>query len=173
MSSQNSRRSFQKVQRNQTRQSAANGRNERMHRTLKKEATRPASFNFLQQQERFDRFIEVYNHARPHQSLAGAYPGDVYTPSARLYEPALEPEYPYHDRTVRVTRCGRICIGKRKINLSKVFAGQCVGIREVDEQVWLVSFMQYDLGFFDQDEGRVEPAPNPFAPQTLLTMSPE
>jgi transposase InsO family protein len=150
-----------------------NGRHERMHRTLKKEATKPASFNFLQQQERFDRFIEVYNHERPHQSLAGAYPGDVYTPSARLYEPALEPEYPYHDRTVRVTTCGRICIGKRKINLSKVFAGQFVGIREVDEQIWLVSFMHYDLGFFDQDEGRVEPAPNPFAPQTLLTMSPE
>ena len=99
--------------------------------------------------------------------------GDLYTPSARLYEPAPEPQYPYHDRTVRVTRCGRICIGKRKINLSKVFAGQCVGIREVDEQIWLVSFMHYDLGFFDQDEGRVEPAPNPFAPQTLLTMSSE
>jgi putative transposase len=33
-----------------------NGRHERMHLTLKKEATRPASFNFLQQQERFDRF---------------------------------------------------------------------------------------------------------------------
>jgi hypothetical protein len=61
---------------------------------------------------------------------------------------------------------------KRKINLSKVFAGQCVCIREVDEQIWLVSFMHYDLGFFDQDEGRVEPAPNPFAPQTLLTLSP-
>jgi transposase InsO family protein len=150
-----------------------NGRHERMHRTLKKEATKPASFNFLQQQERFDRFIDVYNHERPHQSLAGAYPGDLYTPSARLYEPAPQPEYPYHDRTVRVTRCGRICIGRRKINLSKVFAGQFVGIREVDEQVWLVSFMHYDLGFFDQDEGRVEPAPNPFVPQTLLTMSPE
>ncbi len=150
-----------------------NGRHERMHRTLKKEATKPASFNFLQQQERFDRFVEVYNHERPHQSLGGAYPGDLYTPSARLYEPASEPEYPYHDRTVRVTGCGRICIGKRKINLSKVFAGQCVGIREVDEQIWLVSFMHYDLGFFDQDEGRVEPAPNPFTPQTLLTMSPE
>jgi hypothetical protein len=133
----------------------------------------PGSFNFLQQQERFDRFIEVYNHVRPHQALGGAYPGDLYTPSVRLYEPPPEPDYPYHDRTVRVTRCGRICLGKRKINLSKVFAGQCVGIREVDEQIWLVSFMHYDLGFFDQDEGRVEPAPNPFTPQTLLTMSPE
>jgi putative transposase len=150
-----------------------NGRHERMHLTLKKEATKPASFNFLQQQERFDRFTGVYNHQRPHQALNGAYPGDLYTPSARPYLPPPEPEYPYHDRTVRVTRCGRICIGKRKINLSQVFAGQCVGIREVDEQIWLVSFMHYDLGFFDQDAGRVEPAPNPFAPQTLLTMSPE
>jgi putative transposase len=74
---------------------------------------------------------------------------------------------------VRVTRCGRICIGKRKINLSQVFTGQIVGICEVDNQIWLVSFLDYDLGFFDKDEGRVEPAPNPFAPEKVLTMSPE
>lgn len=67
-----------------------NGRHERMHRTLKKEATKPASFNFLQQQEHFDRFIEVYNHERARQALGGAYPGDLYTPSARLYEPPPE-----------------------------------------------------------------------------------
>jgi len=54
-----------------------------------------------------------------------------------------------------------------------VFAGQCVGIREIDEQIWPVAFMRYDLGFFDQDEGRIAPAPNPFAPETVLTMSPE
>jgi putative transposase len=144
-----------------------NGRHERMHLTLKKEATRPASFNFLQQQERFDHFIEVYNNQRPHQALSGAYPGDLYTPSARTYEPPPEPEYPFHDRTVRVTRCGRICIGKRKINLSQVFAGQIIGIKQVDNQVWLVSFMHYDLGFFDHQEARVEHAPNPFTPEKL------
>jgi transposase InsO family protein len=162
-----------KIQRITPGQPQQNGRHERMHLTLKKEATKPASFNFLQQQERFDRFIEVYNHERPHQALGGAYPADLYTPSARVYQPPPDPEYPYHDRTVRVTRCGRICIGRRKINLSKVFAGQLVGIREVDEQIWLVSFMEYDLGFFDRDEGRVEPAPNPFVPQKVLTMSSE
>ena len=95
-----------------------------MHLTLKKEATKPASFNFLQQQERFDEFIGVYNHERPHQALGGAYPGDLYTPSVRVYAPPSEPEYPYHDAAVRVTRCGRICVGRRKINLSQVFAGQ-------------------------------------------------
>ena len=144
-----------------------------MHLTLKKEATKPASFNFLQQQERFDRFIEVYNGERPHQALDGSYPGDLYTPSVRAYAPPPEPEYPFHDKAIRVTHCGRICIGRRKINLSTVFAGQLVGIREVDDQVWLVSFLDHDLGFFDRDEGRVEPAPNPFGPEKVLTMSPE
>jgi putative transposase len=150
-----------------------NGRHERMHLTLKKEATKPAAFNFLQQQECFDDFIRVYNQQRPHQALGGAYPGDIYTPSVRVYEPPPDPEYPYHDRTVRVTRCGRICFGRLKVNLSNVFAGQLVGIREVEEQVWLVSFLDYDLGFFDTEKGRVEPAPNPFVPGRLLTMCPE
>ena len=150
-----------------------NGRHERMHRTLKSEATKPPSFNFLQQQERFDHFVGVYNNERPHQALGGAYPGDVYTPSVRPYERPSDPEYPWHDRTIRVTRCGRICIGKRKINFSTVFAGQMVGIREVEDQIWLVSFMDYDLGYFDNERGRVEPGPNPFAPDKVLTMCPE
>ncbi len=41
-----------------------NGRHERMHLTLKKEATKPAGFNFLQQQEKFDHFTEEYNNER-------------------------------------------------------------------------------------------------------------
>lgn len=149
-----------------------NGRHERMHLTLKKKATKPAAFNFLQQQERFDTFARVYNHERPHQALGGAYPGELYTPSARIYETPQDPEYPYHDRTIRVTRCGRICFDSRKINFSVVFAGQLVGVREVADQIWQVSFLQYDLGF-DKDEDRVEPGPNPFVPDRVLTMYPE
>jgi len=142
-----------------------NGRHERMHLTLKRDATKPASFSLLQQQSRFDEFIEVYNNDRPHQALSGRYPGEVYTPSPRVYRPPEDPQYPFHDRTVRVTRCGRICIGHRKVNLSTVFAGQLVGIREVEDRIWLVSFMDYDLGYFDEEEARVEPGPNPFVPE--------
>ena len=47
-----------------------------------------------------------------------------------------------------------------------------MGIREVDDQVLQVSFLDYDLGYFDQDQDR-EPGSNPFAPDTLLTMCPE
>ncbi len=77
-----------------------------------------------------------------------------------------------NDRSVRVTRCGRICLGRRKINLSSVFAGQTIGIREVDDQIWLVSFLEYDLGYFDKERDRVEPGPSPFEPDKVLTMCP-
>jgi putative transposase len=148
-----------------------NGRHERMHLTLKKEATRPAAKNFLQQQGKFDQFIECYNHERPHQALGMKYPAELYTSSPRPYQGLGELEYPFHDRTVTVTSCGRICLGSRKINLSAVFAGQNVGIKEVSEKIWLVTFMHYDLGFFDHEVGRVECAPNPFETK-VLPMSP-
>jgi putative transposase len=148
-----------------------NGRHERMHLTLKKEATKPAGKNFLQQQARFDAFTRVYNHERPHQALNMRYPAELYSPSARAYTglPALE--YPFHDRTVIVTQCGRLCFGRRKINLSQVFAGQAVGVREVADHIWLISFMHYDLGFFDDQCNRVECAPNPFSAK-VSAMSP-
>ncbi|MEC8858810.1 MAG: IS481 family transposase [Pseudomonadota bacterium] len=142
-----------------------NGRHERMHLTLKKATTKPAQFNFLQQQERFDRFIDEYNNERPHEALGMRYPGEVYTPSTRAYTRPEYPDYPYHDRVIQVTQCGRLCIGRRKINLSTVFAGQLVGLREVSDKIWVVSFMEYDLGYFDEDEGRVEPGDNPFIPK--------
>jgi transposase InsO family protein len=144
-----------------------NGRHERMHLTLKKEATKPPAKNFLQQQAKFDDFIQGFNHERPHQALNMKYPGELYSPSPRAYNGLSEVEYPFHDRTVTVTQCGRICIGRRKINLSGVFAGQNIGITEVSEKIWLVSFMQYDLGFFDHESGRVECAPNPFGAKVL------
>jgi putative transposase len=149
-----------------------NGRHERMHLTLKKEATKPAAKNLLQQQERFDRFIQEYNQERPHQALGMKYPAELYVSSSRPYRGLSDLEYPFHDRTITVTCCGRICIGRRKINLSTVFAGQNVGIKEVSDKVWLVSFMQYDLGFFDHETGRITSAENPFGAK-VLPMCPE
>ena len=52
-----------------------------MHLTLKKEATKPAAANFLQQQARFDKFIAIFNHERPHEALDMKCPAEVYQPS--------------------------------------------------------------------------------------------
>ncbi len=149
-----------------------NGRHERMHLTLKKEATKPAARNFLQQQAKFDQFIRIFNEERPHQALGMRCPAELYRSSPRPYNGLPELEYPFHDRTLTVTRCGRICLGPQKINLSQAFAGQRVGIKEVADQIWLVSFMGYDLGFFDHETCRIESAENPFVAK-VSPMSPE
>jgi hypothetical protein len=142
-----------------------NGRHERMHLTLKKEATRPAGANILQQQAKFDHFVEEFNNERPHEALAMKCPAQLYTPSPRPYTGLQEPHYPFHDRTVMVTSCGRLCLYRKKINLSKSLAGQAVGIKEVDNGIWLVSFMEYDLGYIDLEERTLQPLDNPFGPK--------
>jgi putative transposase len=144
-----------------------NGRHERMHLTLKKEATKPAAANVLQQQARFDTFVQQYNQERPHQALEMKVPADVYVRAPRRYRGLEELTYPFHDGTFTVTQCGRICFRGRKVNLSHVFAGQNVGVTQVGDRIWLVSFMQYDLGYFDDETCRLEPIDNPFGPKVL------
>ena len=148
------------------------GRHERMHLTLKTEATKPAAANALQQQARFDTFLDRYNHERPHQALGMRVPGELYTRSARPYQGLADLAYPFHDWTSTITHCGRLCFDRRKVNVSQVFAGQQVGVRQVTERVWLVSFMDYDLGYFDDETCRLEPIDNPFSAK-VLPMSPE
>jgi len=147
-----------------------NGRHERMHLTLKKEATRPPGMNSLQQQARFDVFVSEFNHERPHEALAMKMPGETYSPSPRPYLGLPELNYPLHDRDVLVTACGRICMHRKKINVSGVLAGQRLGIKEVDEGIWIVSFMHYDLGYIDLEQKTLQPLDNPFGAR-LLPMS--
>ena len=142
-----------------------NGRHERMHRTLKQETTRPAGQNSLQQQARFDEFQTEFNTERPHEALAMKMPAEVYQPSLRLYKGLSDLDYPFHDKTITVTTCGRLCMLRKKINISTVLAGQTLGIKEVDEGIWLVSFMHYDLGYIDLDQKTLQPIDNPFGPR--------
>ena len=139
-----------------------NGRHERMHRTLKAETTRPARANLLQQQERFDDFVEEFNTQRPHEALAMKRPADVYVPSARKHPLFLpDPDYSTYDDALRVSTKGLIHLpGRRQVHLTTALAGQLVGIREESDDRWLVSFMNLDLGY-------VEPRCNRFTPATL------
>jgi hypothetical protein len=89
-----------------------------MHLTLKKEATRPAGDNILQQQAKFDAFVEEFNQERPHEALAMKCPAEVYLPSSPPYRGIPEPHYPFHDRTVMVTSCGNLEISAQGFDLS-------------------------------------------------------
>ncbi|MEI9408476.1 IS481 family transposase [Mesorhizobium salmacidum] len=139
-----------------------NGRHERMHRTLKAETTRPPRMNGLQQQARFDTFVSEFNGERPHEALDMRCPAELYTASSRAYDGLPEIDYPFHDKDILVTACGRICMHKKKINISTVMAGQRLGITEVDDGIWLVSFMHYDLGYIDLEQRTLQTIDNPF-----------
>lgn len=139
-----------------------NGRHERMHLTLKKQTTRPAKANSLQQQAVFDEFALEFNNERPHEALGMKFPAECYTPSTKKYDGLPQLEYPFHDRTVTVTPYGKICMLGEKIYLSQVFSGQTLGLKEVEENTWLVSFMNYDLGYIDLESKNIKQLDNPF-----------
>ena len=89
-------------------------------------------------------------------------PGDVYGPSTKPYAGLPEVAYPFHDKDILVTACGRICMHRKKVNISTVMAGQRLGIKEVEDGIWLVSFMQYDLGYIDLEQKTLQTIDNPF-----------
>ncbi len=129
-----------------------NGRHERMHRTLKAETARPAKHALLSQQECFDEFQHVFNHKRPHEALGDRVPASVYQPSPRRLPLVLEdPSYPLHD-LVRTVLCGGVVHmhSGHRFNLSCALEGELVGLREVDERRWLVTFIEMNLGHYDE-----------------------
>jgi putative transposase len=140
-----------------------NGRHERMHRTLKAEATRPAGANMLQQQERFDRFQELYNMVRPHEALGQRPPKEFYEPASRRFPERLqEPQYPLHDLVLKVRPAGHIYLPGSGASIGNIFlsaslAGEQVGLREVDDDTWLVSYLQLDLGLIDLRARKLRP----------------
>lgn len=144
-----------------------NGSHERMHRTLKAETTKPPSANSLSQQERFDAFQATFNHERPHAAIDMKSPAELYRPSKIVYDPEIVPlRYPAHTLTTRITKCGKIFIANKKLNLAvavgKPFGGYNVGLNLVDKGLWQVDFMHHTLGFFDMATQKLQVAINPF-----------
>ena len=150
-----------------------NGRHERMHRTLKRETTRPARTNLLQQQERFDDFVDEYNRERPHEALGMKRPAEIYAPSMRPYPQRLpELEYPTHDDVLTVGKHGYIRLSRAHAYVSTALAGQQVGVRELDDGRWLVSFVSLDLGHVDASRPFSTINPIPQGVEKVLPMCP-
>lgn len=125
-----------------------NGRHERMHRTLKFETARPGRTNLLQQQERFDDFVEEFNTLRPHEALEMKVPAAIYVPSTRPHPKTLE-EFTYadYDDTLRVNGAGAVRIaGRGPMHLSDALVGHDVGVRELRDGRLLFAFGPLELG---------------------------
>jgi hypothetical protein len=137
-----------------------------MHLTLKQKTCRLAAENALQQQARFDAFQEEFNTERPHEALDMKTPAELYTPSARGPTPACpSSSIPCMTGTSssRPPASGVIGLCGRPALISSVLAGQRLGLREIEPDVWLVSFMQYDLGYVDLEARTLQTNYTPFA----------
>lgn len=135
-----------------------NGRHERMHRTLKAEATRPPGHNLAQQQVRLEEFRVEYNEERPHEALGQIPPSRVYEPSVRLYTgEALEPEYPGHFEIRSVRRSGEIKWCGGVYFVTKALRGERVGLFEVDDGIWWIAFAAHHIAVYDARQDKVFP----------------
>lgn len=121
-----------------------NGRHERMHRTLKAEATTPAEPTLKAQQKRFDRFRQEYNQERPHEALLQKTPNSHYSPSPRALPQKLPaPEYPSHFLMRKVSNAGTFRFESAQPFLSNALRCEWIGLEENDRDVWSIYF--YDV----------------------------
>ena len=136
-----------------------NGRHERMHRTLKAEATRPAAGNLRAQQRKFNSFREEYNQLRPHEAINLETPASVYRASPRPYPKRVPPlQYPARFETRYVSHNGGIRWNCDWVNVSITCAGEYVGLEEIDNGIWDVYFGPVKLGRLIEEQMRIEDA---------------
>lgn len=147
------------LDRNQPRHPEQNGCHERMHRSLKAAVCRPPAQTMAGQQRRFDRFRAEYNDIRPHESLGMATPSESYRPSPRAMPKTLpEISYPGHYEVRKVDSAGMMRLHGDAIFVSNALAGQHVGLVEVDDRLWAISFMSLSLGQYDARRRQFYPA---------------
>lgn len=136
-----------------------NGRHERFHLTLQQETTSPPAATPAQQQRRFDRLRQTFNHERPHEALGQRPPAAVYVPSPRPYPGRLEdPWYDAMHQVRRVKETGQIRWQGDLIFVSEAVRGEVVGVAETERGDWIVRFMQVELGRIDRQTRRFTPA---------------
>ncbi len=133
-----------------------NGVHERMHRTLKQEATIPPASSLRAQQRKLDRFRAEFNRERPHEALAMQRPAEVYRPSRRRLPRRIKPyDYPGHYLVRKVSRAGTIRVLRRQIFVSNTLQEDYVGLEEVDDGVYDLYFCFYQIGRYDLKTNKI------------------
>jgi len=128
-----------------------NPEHERMHRELKGETARPPARNEERQQERFDAFRAMWNFERPHEALGQRPPALVWEPSTREFPNVLvEPDYAGHMEVRRVRSGGEIKFQGEMVFISQALAGELIGLEEVDDGVWSINFVAFEVGRLDE-----------------------
>jgi transposase InsO family protein len=134
-----------------------NGRHERMHGTLKKEATIPPGATLVEQQRTFDRFRREYNDERPHEALDQRPPARLYALSPRPFPSDLAPpQYPdpFAVRTTQGT--GLLFFEGSRIRLGSLFAHEPIGIKPAGNDEYEIFYGPVSLGFLAPRDGKLQ-----------------
>jgi len=133
-----------------------NGRHERMHGSLKREALTPPVYDLKEQQIVMDAYKLEYNHNRPHEALNDLTPGDYYERSWRPYVEKPHPPDYSHDFLVRSVHLGgELRFMNRTFFLSGLLAGHRVGLKEIADGLWQIQFSFYALGTLDLRKNKI------------------
>jgi len=124
------------------------GKDERLHRTLKAELLNEQQLEDLQDsQSHFDLWRDMYNQERPHEALGMAVPSTRYQPSPTPFPESLPPiDYPLSDTIRQVDITGRISFRNRLFSVGKAFADQPVALRPIEiDGIFDVYFCQQKI----------------------------
>lgn len=128
-----------------------NGRHERMHRDVKREATRPPGGSRRQQQRKFDDFIHRYNFERPHEGIAMERPANVYQPSQRPFPSRPpRPDYPMQFEKRKVSSCGYVKWSNQHLFIGTPLASHTIGIEPRPDDLCAVHFHGFIIGHIDE-----------------------
>jgi putative transposase len=134
-----------------------NGVHERMHRTLKEEATIPPGSSLRAQQKKFDQFREKFNQVRPHEAIGMKRPGEIYQASERRMPKRIETyDYPDHFLERRVSRGGTFRVFHNQIFVSNTLQEDYVGLEEVADGVYDLYFCFYQIGRYDLKRSKIQ-----------------
>jgi transposase InsO family protein len=134
-----------------------NGRHERMHKTLKDEATKPPGATERAQQRKFNVFRQEYNDVRPHEALNMSTPAQLHQPSPRQMPDRLPAmEYPDRFEVRYVSANGGIRWHKQWVNVTSALVGEHVGLEPVDDGQWDVYYGVKKLGRLHERHMRIE-----------------
>jgi putative transposase len=129
-----------------------NGKHERMHRTLKKEATIPAEQDLKSQQKRFNEFQKEYNDTRPHEALDMETPSDRYYSSGREMPKELKHwDYPPHFVVRLVSKNGGFRWTSKRVPLTHTLENEYIGLEEIDDGIYNVYYCDYLIGRFFEE----------------------
>lgn len=136
-----------------------NGRHERFHLTLKNETASPPEATLALQTEAMNRFREIYNHERPHESLGMKTPGSCYEASPRRWNGILKsPEYDRAEMDVRkVCQSGCIWLHQKEYFITQTLTGEYIGLKEGEDGKLKVFFGPMYLGILDLKKGLQKP----------------